>query len=418
MRGQGVVVGDPIAHHRSHADWRAAYGRLGKYRFVGASAIGKWHRHEGRPRDDAFAVRAAGVWLAVAVSDGVGSCPSSRYGSSFAVQTLSEHLLQETLRISSQELPQTDVSSRPEEACAQEESPPPEAVSTMELPSTKSSREPFPSLSCVVTPPTDEQANAWVTWDLSLVRNESEGVATDALQLVSEEAVRRASQHTRLDLEEFAEKQEFSLQDLRVTWSVYDLSLGRNESEGVATDALQLSSVSEEAVRRAFRHTRHDLEKFAKEQGFSLQDLHCTLLGLVLNTETGAFAVGQIGDGVIAAWHPDHKARFLVEAPTPGEAGQTYVLTQSGWGEYLAVKAYPSEEAEGWTTFYLMTDGVADDCIYPPPEGIFERWAQDMDREVRKEDLPQTASRLLYWLATYKRRGSWDDRTLVVVFRE
>jgi hypothetical protein len=32
--------------------------------------------------------------------------------------------------------------------------------------------------------------------------------------------------------------------------------------------------------------------------------------------------------------------------------------------------------------------------------------------------LPQTASRLLYLLATYKRRGSWDDRTLVVVFRE
>lgn len=359
MRGQGVVVGDPIAHHRSHADWRAAYGRLGKYRFVGVSAIGKWHRHEGRPRDDAFAVRAAGVWLAVAVSDGVGSCPSSRYGSSFAVQTLSEHLLQEALRISSQELPQTDVSSRPEEACAQEESPPPEAVSTMEPPSTKSSREPFPLFSCVVTPPTDEQANAWVTWDLSLVRNESEGVATDALQLVSEEA-----------------------------------------------------------VRRAFQHTRHDLEKFAEEQGFSLQDLHCTLLGLVLNTETGAFAVGQIGDGVIAAWHPDRKACFLVEAPTPGEAGQTYVLTQSRWEEYLAVKAYPSEEAEGWTTFYLMTDGVADDCIYPPPEGIFERWAQDVDREVRKEDLPQTASRLLYWLATYERRGSWDDRTLVVVFRE
>jgi hypothetical protein len=382
MRGQGVVVGDPIAHHRSHADWRAAYGRLGKYRFVGASAIGKWHRHEGRPRDDAFAVGAAGVWLAVAVSDGVGSCPSSRYGSSFAVQTLSEHLLQEALRISSQELPQTDVSSRPEEVCAQEESPPPEAVSTMEPPSTKSSREPFPLFSCVVTPPTDEQANAWVTWsvyDLSLGRNER--VPTDCCG----------------------------------GW-VYDLSLGRNESEGVATDALQL--VSEEAVRRAFRHTRHDLEKFAEEQGFSLQDLHCTLLGLVLNTETGAFAVGQIGDGVIAAWHPDRKACFLVEAPTPGEAGQTYVLTQSRWEEYLAVKAYPSEEAEGWTTFYLMTDGVADDCIYPPPEGIFERWAQDVDREVRKEDLPQTASRLLYWLATYERRGSWDDRTLVVVFRE
>jgi len=380
MRGQGVVAGDHIVipceerERRegaadSHAPWRAAYGRLGKYRFVGASAIGKWHRHEGRPRDDAFAVHAAGVWLAVAVSDGVSSRLSSRYGASFAVQTLCERLLQEALGIFSQEPPQTDVSSPLEEEPAQEESPScplcgsttSRALSKTEEPKTE---EPVPLLSCADTLPIKEQANAWSTW------------------------------------------------------SVYDLSLVRSVSEGMATEASQPSSVSEEAVRRAFRHTRGDLQQFADKHGFSLQDLHCTLLGLVLNTETGAFAVGQIGDGVIAALHPDHGARRLVEAPMPPEAGQTYVLTQSQWETYLDVKAYPSEEAEGWTTFYLMTDGVADDCIYPPPEGIFERWARDMDREVRKEGLPQTACRLLHWLATYERRGSWDDRTLVVVFRE
>jgi hypothetical protein len=35
----------------------------------------------------------------------------------------------------------------------------------------------------------------------------------------------------------------------------------------------------------------------------------------------------------------------------------------------------------------------------------------------KKESLPQTATRLLRWLATYEVRGSWDDRTLVVVMR-
>lgn len=42
-------------------------------------------------RDDAFAIRTAGEWLAVAVSE--GSRRQSRYGSSFAVEALCEHLL-------------------------------------------------------------------------------------------------------------------------------------------------------------------------------------------------------------------------------------------------------------------------------------------------------------------------------------
>lgn len=102
----------------------------------------------------------------------------------------------------------------------------------------------------------------------------------------------------------------------------------------------------------------------------------------------------------------------------PGEVGETYVLTQSDWEKYLVVRSLSATEAQGITTFYLMTDGVADDCTHPPPADIFQRWARDMDREVRKEEpLPQTATRLLRWLATYEVRGSWDDRTLVVVMR-
>ena len=101
MTIRGFVVGDRILEQAadSHADWCAAYGRLGAYRFIGASAIGKLHIRDSRPRDDAFAVRSAGEWLAVAVSDGMGSKKQSRYGASFAVEALCEHLLREAIGV-------------------------------------------------------------------------------------------------------------------------------------------------------------------------------------------------------------------------------------------------------------------------------------------------------------------------------
>lgn len=58
MNPRGFVVGDRILGQTadSHADWCAAYGEWGGYRFIGASAIGKLHLRENRPRDDAFAM--------------------------------------------------------------------------------------------------------------------------------------------------------------------------------------------------------------------------------------------------------------------------------------------------------------------------------------------------------------------------
>ncbi len=103
MPNRGFILGDRILglSADSHPDWCTAYVELGQYRFIGASAIGKLHLRENRPRDDAFAIRTAGPWLAVAVSDGVGSRQHSRYGSSFAVEALCEHLLREALGIAS-----------------------------------------------------------------------------------------------------------------------------------------------------------------------------------------------------------------------------------------------------------------------------------------------------------------------------
>jgi hypothetical protein len=62
-----------------------------------------------------------------------------------------------------------------------------------------------------------------------------------------------------------------------------------------------------------------------------------------------------------------------------------------------------------------MTDGVSDICS-PPPNGILDRFTRDIERELRRA--PHTgdaALRLVRFLTETKVRGSWDDRTLVVV---
>lgn len=100
MTQRGFVVGDRIIGSTadSHADLCAGYGEIGMFRFVGASVIGKSHIRDGSPRDDAFAVRSAGEWLAVAVADGMGSRKRSRYGASYAVEALCSLQIDQEMR--------------------------------------------------------------------------------------------------------------------------------------------------------------------------------------------------------------------------------------------------------------------------------------------------------------------------------
>jgi hypothetical protein len=273
-------IGDPIPSGLTdrYIDTRANSKRLGTYCVVGASVRGRLHEYNQTPRDDAFAARCNGKWLAVAVSDGVGSRPLSRYGASFVVNKLCTRFF-----------------------------------------------------------------------------------------------------HAATQL----------------------------ERHGL-----------EATVHNAFHRTRADIEQFALQRNTSLEDLHCTLLGLILNVESGVLGIGQIGDGLILGLTYDKRAIPLVEPPGPDEVGATYVFTQTDWEQYFHSVGFLFEEAQEFQTFYLMTDGVADDCQYGPPIDILQRWANDMDREIRMFPPMRTAQRLKRYLATYHARGSFDDRTLVAVYRE
>jgi len=169
---------------------------------------------------------------------------------------------------------------------------------------------------------------------------------------------------------------------------------------------------------KAFRQARIDLVRFAKRKGASLEDFHSTLLGLILNTETMEMSVGQIGDGLILGLDNEEKAITLAEPPASDDPAASYFVTQEDWEQYLYIREMTGEEVDHFSTFYLMTDGVANDCQYGPPANILTIWAKDMDREIRLvPSLETTAERLKNYLANYKAKGSFDDRTLMVIYR-
>jgi hypothetical protein len=82
----------------------------------------------------------------------------------------------------------------------------------------------------------------------------------------------------------------------------------------------------ENLILEAFRNTRIGLENFASQNGVAPEDLHCTLLGLMLNTVTGESGIGHIGDGLILGLNKNKEAKPLIEPPDTGEVGVSYFL--------------------------------------------------------------------------------------------
>jgi len=382
LQATGFEVGDSILDLAgdTHADWMAVFGQVGQWTCVAASAAGHMHIREGTPRDDACAIRSVGPWLAVAVADGAGSRPNSRYGASYAVASLCEHMLRLVQGVGSEQPPaETDAAP-----CPNPVAPTQQAGS--------------PLFGCFPR----------LTWLARLIR-------TRALQQPESSPSPSQSFAEQPVMQVFAQSiSALPRNEARFAWG----TLGWRRQERSHIEANNTPDLAE-CVRGAFHATREGLEVYAKQRGMHIGEVHCTLLGLLLDTRTGALGVGQIGDGLISCLHPGLGARPLVEPPVTGNVGETYVLTQSDWKRYLAVRALEPGETAGVSTLYIMTDGVAEDCTHPPPEGIFERWSRDIEKELRNaSDPPAAAVKLMRWLATYQARGSWDDRTLAVLMRD
>jgi serine/threonine protein phosphatase PrpC len=321
---------------------------LGQFHLIGASVRGRMHIRNETPREDAIAVYHKGDWLAVAVSDGVGSSKYSRLGASCAVNRVCQNLFAQIGGFTA-------------------------------------------------------ARKGIIPWFIREAEPKQEQL---------EELMIEGMRSTANDLKEFAESLAKSLERREdVTTSEVPSSIAISTSEESGANG------REEKITREVESPKQRLDSPLEYNTVALNDLHCTLLVAILNLKLGTMALAQIGDGLILGLTGALKAIPLIEPQMPGQTGQTYVITQKDWERYCSVRVIPGERSKDHVTVYLMTDGVADDCQYGPPEDILQRWANDMDSEIRKYSVETTRERLSKYLNDYQVKGSYDDRTLVAVYR-
>jgi serine/threonine protein phosphatase PrpC len=355
------MLGDKlISLDEEHPHWCAAYGGKGNYNFLATSAVGRGHRYRNRPRDDAFAVWTKDQWIVAAVSDGVGSRPLSRFGSSFSVNTLCEVLINHVTT--------------------------PDVQIGLQIDGRKASDNRL-TLDYQVTEDSPREDDIFLL---------SKKLLSSALQ----QAQQRHSQAGTLAIS-------------------HDQPMDMDDEESEANcntdeEAPRLTTI----MRRSFRETHHRLGQYALHQGCQMRDLGCTLLAVLLNVENGQMTVGHVGDGLICGLDENGKSQVLSEPVETGEVGVAFTFTQSNWERYFDVRSIGFGQMDNLRTVYLMSDGVADDIQYAPPE-VMHQWAEDINSIARKDvALSQRILQLLRWVDSYKVRGSMDDRTLCVLVRQ
>ncbi|HPL29416.1 MAG TPA: protein phosphatase 2C domain-containing protein, partial [Anaerolineae bacterium] len=393
----GFVIGDRSLRLSgdTHSAWLASHAQVGSYLVVGASAVGQIHLARGLPRDDAFAVRCMGPWLAAAASDGVGSRPLSRYGATYVVEAMTALLLRPL------------------------------------APPLKGDRSASRS-GVHASMPTDTAPPAHVdegVLRMSRVRASEHGALALAAGLTEwgRRVMGAPSPETLVDVTPPIMRQAAS-----TGWWLPTLSAvagtqpvaGSASRAGAPADETSRSSsalgvpAASDVMRRAFEGTHAGLREHAHSLGVDLADLSCTALALLLNLETGTGVVGQIGDGAIMGLTARGNVRRLVEAVDTEDPQATYTISRPDFLKYYTPQLVEQPDADRLLAVFVMTDGLSGDLLYSADTGALQNWAQAVRHNLLCSPSPaQAASGMLNWLATYHVKGSWDDRTLVVITR-
>lgn len=377
----GFVIGDRGlgAAGDMHPDWMLAYSNFGPYLVIGASAIGQDHLARASPRDDAFVIRCVGPWLAIGVSDGVGSRPFSRYGASYVADVLTSYLLNGVTSLQLTSGPSSTLSSMQHE---RRNTVPPNNIEE----------------SAVELPKPDPVKGARVN-------------KKSFLEMLSIYFRRSVNTQDASPAELQPAKPQHLQQMGSVSWSLLDPSKPLHPTQN-KPDHTELADV----VVAAFRKTNVGLRDHARRLQLEPSDLSCTALGLLFNNETGQIVVGQVGDGAVLGLTLQGKLTELVPVGDTGDPQSTYTVNRPDFETYLAVQELPASPANPPIALFLMTDGLSGDLLYSPDEEARIDWAKNVDKNLRYSPSPtQAATGLLNWLAGYQVTGSYDDRTLVVV---
>jgi hypothetical protein len=183
----------------------------------------------------------------------------------------------------------------------------------------------------------------------------------------------------------------------------------------------------EEAVKERVEGPESATYREMLGRDLEVNDLSATLLLAIhtvvkVNDENKSFILAcQIGDGAtVAITQNKNQPVSVLGIPDGGEfSGETDFLTSKKFKvpNYLLSRTYPCFGAV--QALMVMTDGVADD-YFPANEKMHQLY-QDLIKEKviinsEEKDLEASSIQLKNWLDTYQIRGSFDDRTLVVLF--
>jgi len=354
----------------SHPAWMLAHAKLLDHLVVGASAIGQMHLREGTGRDDAFLIRGLGPWLAIAVSDGIGSRPLSRFGASYTVESLTSQLLRPFSRLT------------PDPPAHRVTSPVPEAPGALEE-----------------LGPSWPKARSKVSPSSAGIVSAFSGAAKGA----------RAKLTPSSSMADVGHEQVASVGWRAAPSDSKRLELGDDSLPGgnAGDPTPDLHAV----VRAAFEKTHLGLNEHARGLSLKVAELGCTALGVLMNLRTGGCIAGQVGDGAILGMTAQGQIQEIV--PGSEDPQDTPTIGKSNFADFLAIQPAPVAPLQA---VFVMSDGLSGDLLYSDKEGALEKVGTQIVRNLLLSATPgQAAIGLLNWLAGYKVKGSWDDRTLVVV---
>jgi hypothetical protein len=398
---RGFVIGDRGLGSAgdTHPAWMMAHAMVGNYLITGASAIGQIHQ-KGGSRDDAFNIRTNGPWLAVAVADGVGSRPLSRYGATYVVEALTSHLIRQiTSSINTIDQYKTQISPKPS--------------SFLNIPSSQSENIKFQP---TYIKPSKVQAyiqqvslsvglNQWTKhlFDSGMILEDIP--SSHYLQAASIGWLLTNDENSAAPIQPITQVDNQNIKSFDST----NQDLENKEQEFTEADLLNI-------MREAYIKTYLGLRDHSHYLDLDINELSCTGLALLANIETSTAVIGQIGDGAILGLTTQGRVKELVNAPDAGDPQSVYTINRNNFLDYLAIQYIDSCTFKELLAFHVMTDGLSGDLLYSPDIVALEDWAQKVDYNLRHSPTPaQAGTGMLNWLATYQVTGSWDDRTLVVI---
>jgi len=182
--------------------------------------------------------------------------------------------------------------------------------------------------------------------------------------------------------------------------------------QGVSGKQLLPEEIAELALQQGLKVAWEALASEAEKREINLRELGTTYLALMHHPSEEGHVVGvaQVGDGLVAAELANGKVVAMAEPDVGETAGVTLFLTSKHWEEWLdRVNVVTLDVPPRLLT--AMCDGVADDFI--PYEEYLGKLFERLSWIIEQEDPKQALLRLL----GYEKRGSFDDRTLALIYQ-